>query len=427
MEPKAKLGCEGTAWSVARRRAAAMLAAVAVVAGGCANSGEKIAHRASEAYYAGNFKEAEALLEPLAKETDENFALMNARLGSCYLADHRLTDAEATFQKVYEVMNSVGTNGGGRTLGAVLVDEKLKIWKGEPFDRAMANFYLGATYYCEGDYNNARAAFENALFKLGDYDDKTDSVRKASVDSNFVVAKIMLAKCWQRLGRDDLANANFAEAAAASSAIAPLADPGLNKSSNVLLLVDYGYGPRKNADMVASVLVFQPTPQQAGWIGSPAVAVDGRQYDLRGTNVPPLDVLALAQDRRWQSIDTIRTVKSAVGSGLIAGGAVMGAKGLSEGGSRQRTDLIVAGSLLAAGALLKATSQADLRVWEMLPRTTFVLPLELSPGVHSITLQMPNGTTQTWENIVAPAPGSEKAYYFRPFRWVPGPFVYPSN
>ena len=67
------------------------------------------------------------------------------------------------------MINSVGVNDGGRTLGAVLVDEKIHIWKGEPFERAMANFYLGLIYYMRGDYDNARGAFENALFKLRDY------------------------------------------------------------------------------------------------------------------------------------------------------------------------------------------------------------------------------------------------------------------
>src|SRR5205807_8051909 len=156
------------------------------------------------------FSEAEGRLMPLADKTDENFVLNNCRLGSAALADYDLDEAETAFLKAYEVINSVGVNEGGRSLGAVLVDEKTKIWKGEPYERAMANVYLGLIYYMRHDYNNARAAFENALFKLRDYgegSDKKDEYRP--VESNFALACIMLGRCFQRLGREDLARANF--------------------------------------------------------------------------------------------------------------------------------------------------------------------------------------------------------------------------
>ena len=70
---------------------------------------------------------------------------------------------QTAFLRAYEVQNSVGVNTGGRSLGAALVDEGVRIWKGEPFERAMTNFYLGIVYYTRHDYNNCRAAMENAL------------------------------------------------------------------------------------------------------------------------------------------------------------------------------------------------------------------------------------------------------------------------
>jgi len=111
---------------------------------------------------------------------------------------------------------------------------------------------------------------------------------------------------------------------------------------------------------------------------------------------------------------------------LLIGGGVMGAKGISEGGSRQRTDLMVAGGLAAAGLLLKATSQADVRQWEMLPRTTFLLPLHVPPGTHDVTVEFPNvsGLRQQWRGLVIPAQG-EATYYIRMQRWNPGPFDWP--
>jgi len=117
--------------------------------------------------------------------------------------------------------------------------------------------------------------------------------------------------------------------------------------------------------------------------------------------------VAVAQERRWQDIDTIRTIKTTVGTGLLAGGAY----GLSR---NNHNDQAVGLGLLAAGLLLKATSQADVRQWEMLPRTTFVLPLDLDPGKHDVTVAFPAvpGLRQTWRGLVVPDQG-EATYYIR--------------
>jgi hypothetical protein len=327
------------------------------------------------------------------------------------MPDYDLDEADGAFLKAYDVINSVGVNHGGRSLGAVLVDEKIKIWKGEPFERAMANFYLGLIYYIRHDYNNARAAFENAIFKVSD--------EASNQDSHFALAHIMLGRCWQRLGREDMARPEF-------NAVRGAADYDRHRHSNVLLIIDYGYGPRKVTAFDGSIVGFAPAPWEAGPIPAPRVIVDGALANVTGSDYPPDDLLAMAQDRKWQSIDTIRAVKSAIGSGLIVAGGVEGVRGLNERGSSQRRDLIASAALLGAGALLKATSQADIRQWEMLPRTTFLMPLRLEPGTHEIRVDFPYGASQTWRGLVAPKEG-EATYYFRMQRWNAGPFQWPPS
>jgi hypothetical protein len=200
--------------------------------------------------------------------------------------------------------------------------------------------------------------------------------------------------------------------------------PDLHRRSNVLLVVDYGVGPQRNTEFDGSILTFYPTPEQAGPIPSPQVLVNGQPYDFRGANVAPVDLLALAQQRRWQSIDTIRATKSAVGTGLIGAGAVMGVRGSEASGSRQRTDLIVAGSLLAAGLLLKATSQADIREWGTLPRTTFVLPMNLAAGQHTIRIEFPDGSSHTLSQLPAFELPDERTYYVRSLPHTQGSTVF---
>jgi tetratricopeptide (TPR) repeat protein len=401
---------------------------IAITCVGCEeDKAHRQADRAVEEYRAADYQAAEEHLEPLAKKTNEDFVLNNCRLGSAALVNYDLDEAESAFLRAYEVINSVGVNEGGRSLGAALVDEKIKVWKGEPFERAMANFYLGLIYYMHNDYDNARAAFENALFKLRDYsnnEDKKDDYRE--LESNFVLATLMLAKCEQRLGKDEKAHADFAKVVELRRDLAALADENLNRDSNLLLVVDFGYGPRKVKSSDGAIVGFAPPPQRVGLIPRPRAVVDGQVANNQDIALPTIDLLDMAQDRRWQDIDTIRAIKSAVGTGLLVGGGVMGVKGLNEGGARQRTDLEVAAGLAAAGLLLKATSQADVRQWEMLPRSTFILPLHVPPGTHDVTVDFPSvpGLQQIWRGLVVPDKG-EATYYMRMQRYRNGPFDWP--
>lgn len=390
-----------------------------VVLTGCASHRDRTAELAVADYFIGDYDRAVSRLQPLAQKPDENFVLNNVRLGSAALVNYDLVQAEAAFLRAYEVINSVGVNDGGRTLGAVLVDEKLRIWRGEPYERAMANFYLGLTYYMRGDYGNARAALENALFKLRDYgsgEAKAEEYRE--IESNFALAYILLGRCHQRLGDPGKAQDMFTYASSKASYLQRLADPGLHARSNVLLAVDFGHGPRKITTFDGAIVGFAPTVEEEGLVPPPQVIVDGNEVPLHGLGVPPVDLLLLAQDRRWQSLDTLRTVKSAVGTGLIVGGAYEATRHDGNAG--------LGIALIGAGLLLKATSQADIRQWEMLPRTVFLIPLQLPPGRHDITVDFPNvpGLRQTWRGIEVPERG-EVTYYFRPIRNNAGPFQWP--
>jgi tetratricopeptide (TPR) repeat protein len=385
---------------------------------------ERAAHHAVQNYFSGNYQRASEELRGVAKQPDENFVLNNCRLGSAALAGYDLPEAEDAFLRAYEVINSVGVNDGGRSLGAALVNEKIKIWKGEPFERAMANFYLGLIYYMRQDYNNARGAFENALFKLRDYADKKDVKNDYSEqESNFVIGLVMLGKTWQKLGRDDLAHANFERARQLRPDLTALFDEEKNATSNLLLVVEYGFGPRKVRDADGSVVGFAPTPDQVGLIPPPQVTVDDRPVDVSGLDHPPIDLLAMAQDRHWQDIDTIRAIKSVTGTGLLIGGGAVAANG----SYHHNDDQVLAGlAMMGAGALLKASSQADVRQWEMLPRTVYLLPLRVPPGTHDLTVSFPHsyGMQQTWKGITVP-PTGEATYYIRMLRYASGVHTWP--
>ena len=391
---------------------------------GCVNVAQQRVDEGVASSLMGDYPRAVQLLKPAAAKTDENFVLNNDRLGSAALAAYDLDTAEGAFLRSYEVINSVGVNDGGRSLGAALVSENIKVWKGEPFERAMVNFYLGLVYYMRHDYANARGAFENALFKLRDYGagkGKAVGNEYKSIESNFALGYLMLAKSYQRLGRDDLAQKNFGRVIELVPSLEKLANAQVNAQSNILLVVDLGHGPQKVTDEDGSLVGFGPTPRQAGQLPLPMVIADGATLNVEGINRPPVDLLAFAQDHRWESIDTIRATKSVLGTGLIAAGV-----GTALLGGRSNETAAVSVGLVAAGLLLKASSHADLRQWEMLPRTVFILPLRLPPGAHDVTVEFPGpyGLRQEWHGLVVPEEG-EATYYLRMNRYNPGPFDWP--
>src|SRR5947199_10856113 len=116
----------------------------------------------------------------------------------------------------------------------------------------------------------------------------------------------------------------------------------------------------------------------------PVVREKGKLLHVSGVGTAPIDLLEMAQDRRCQSIDTIRVLKSVLGAGLMAAGAYHGSKEHPDPGSTV--------GLLLGGALLKATATGDVRHWEMLPRSVFIVPLYLPPGKHNVSVSFNDGT-----------------------------------
>jgi tetratricopeptide (TPR) repeat protein len=383
--------------------------ALIVLLAGCTAEKHPRAQLGVNDYLIGDYRRAREVLRPLAAKTDEDYVLNNVRLGSAALSDYDLREAESAFYRAYEVINSVGVNDAGRRSAAIFLDEKLKIWKGEPFERAMTNFYLGMIYYMQQDYGNARAAFENSLFKLRDYgesDVKGEEYRE--VESNFAIAWIMLGKCWLRLGYEDKAHAMFERVAKMRPDLQYLVDWERMQRANVLLIVEQGQGPQKILHGDNSVVGFSPHPREVGPVPRPIVRVNGQVVNINGVGPAPVDLLELAQDRRWQSIDTIRLFKSILGTGLMVAGAYQA--------NREHQDLGSAAALLIGGALLKASATGDVRHWEMLPRSVFIVPLHLPPGRHNVSVSFGDASGQSWRGIVAPESG-EAAYYIRTTRY----------
>ncbi len=366
----------------------------------CSGNSQRVAQAVSF-YYAGQYAQSQQELAPLIKNPNRNYVLNNCRYGSAALAAGNIAQAQQAFLNAYNVINSVNTNTGSRVIGAVVLYDGVKVWKGQPFERAMAHYYLGLTFLMRRDYENARAAFANSLFRLRAY--AKNSVGNAGkldrVDSNFVLGYFGLGLCYLKTNRPQLAAAAFQHAQQLDPAIASVVQKLYQPATNTLIFVDYGYGPqRRNRGWYGEQTVFTPTPYQAGPLPLAEAWKNGQPIPgIAQSNM--VDTLALAQDKRWLTMDTIRETKAVVGTGLMAGGLLVA----NNGADQDSAGTALAGLGIAAlGAALAASSHADVRYWEMLPRAVYVIPTALPSGNNTLQVSIGGATTARFSVTIAP-------------------------
>ncbi len=372
-----------------------------IVLPACSGTSQRV-RTAVTLYYEGQYAQSQQELAPLIKKPNRDYVLNNCRYGSAALAAGHINHAENAFLNAYRVMNSVNTNTGSRVIGAVVLYDGVKVWKGQPFERAMAHYYLGLTFLMKHDYENARAAFQNSLFRLRAYSQGNGQASDGNnnrVDSNFVLGYFGLGLCYLKLGQNKLAAASFQHAEQLAPAIAEVVKKLYNPKTNTLIFVDYSYGPRRRSrGWYGEQTVFAPTPYQAGPIPTIEAWKNGHPiYDIAQSNM--VDTLALAQDKRWLTMNTIRETKAVVGTGLIAGGLMVA----NNGANQNSAGTALAGLGVAAlGAALAASSHADTRYWEMLPRTVYVVPTALPVGKNTLQVNVAGATTSPFTVTIAP-------------------------
>ncbi|MGN6368332.1 MAG: hypothetical protein ACTHN5_08745 [Phycisphaerae bacterium] len=394
----------------------ALLIAPALAATGCQTTPKEVRNAIAN-YQVGNFAAAEAQLRPDITKKNEDYVLNNCRYGSAAIAAGDLPGAETAFMNAYDVMNATHVNDTGRTTGAAVFWEGVKVWTGEPFERAMAHYYLGVTFLIKHDYENARAAFQNSLFKLRAYANVDDPKHYQAAESNFALGYFGLGFCYSRLNRPDLAQENYELAVKNDPRLNAVIRDVQNPKVNTLVFVDYGAGPRRAPKgWYNEESAFGPTPLEAGPIGPAQLLVDGNVVNNPNETYHMVDTLAMAQEQRWQDIDTVRKTKAVIGTGAMAAGAGVTAYGAQ----RHDTGIALAGlGAMALGAALAASSQADIRYWETLPRTVYILPATLTPGPHELLVRAGGSQSAPLQiTVPPPSPGTpqDNVFYFRILR-----------
>jgi len=169
-----------------------------VLASGCSPMPE--VYKDFRAYrYEAAMEKLEPLLE---KQNDKDIALNNLRYASCALYAGHYDKAKERFIVASQIMEDFQPKGEFK---AVIIAEETKDYRGDPYEKMMAFFYLGLLDYRDGEYDKALADFKTAsLADAGSEEERYKS------DSALIF--FMMAKCFQKLGEPENAR-EFLQAA----------------------------------------------------------------------------------------------------------------------------------------------------------------------------------------------------------------------
>lgn len=412
------------------------LALLACLLVGCETDG--LRRTSVDAYYDHDYPRARDVVREAATDRESpEIVLSNMRLGMAALADGDLDEAERALLRAYEYLTSGGVNEEDRTVASELLFEGVRVWKGEPYEQAMSFYTIGVLYMMRGDYENARAASANALFALRDFGNSEDGDAKSMreladeaneadpkkkggyyekaykpVESDFALGYLMVATNAVLMGTPADADPMFDRVVELRPELAPLVRTLRTGQYDTLLVVDGGKGPTKHAGGGDDAEIsFIPDGRKKP-VSTLSLAVSGRRVPTDGSQ-PVVDLWTLSQRPRWWSLESMRTTRRLLGNALLIGG--LGAAAI--GSNADSDEAVLAGlGAAAAGLALKASSRADTRHLEYLPRTVNLVPLNLGAGRHDVNVSLgggAGGSVATWHDLEAGLPGNPRVYYLR--------------
>lgn len=393
-----------------RARLPAACVCVALALGGCSPAYQADGRLLSLIAQA-EFGEARALVHEQGREGGEREVLLDAtKRGMLALADGLPEAADRDFEVVFDVLRTQGLNDD-RTTESIFVNEQgTRIWKGEPFEQAMAYTAIALADASRGDWGNARAAAANALFQLREYGDVSgETVEYRAVPSTFALGYLIQGIASLEMGRREEAEELFASAVASRPALAPTVDSLLAGEYDTVLVIDYGLGPRREAVESGGVAIrYVPRTLSDGALAR--VTIDDRLVEFPQA----ADVNAMSRDVRWQSRESIRRFKRGLGEGLMLGGAVLA----TTGGTRGDDDiarLAIGAGLVTLGAISQVNARADTRHNEVLPQRVYVAPIRLDGWTGPVRVEIPGrrGGRMTLHGLHLREPGEHVLRYVR--------------
>jgi len=307
--------------------------------------------------------------------------------------------AVKNMEEATRVLDLILTRIGGSSAGdesakkarSTFKGEDEKNFRGEPYEQAMIYLQRGLLYMCAGDYENARAMFRSgALVDRSSEDAKKDE----EYHDDLAEMDYCEAVCNTMLGLQDRSDECLKvsrEHARSENAVLPIPD-GVNS----LLVIGLGVGPKKYA--TGEYAQFLRFNSGSGASGPLDVLINGTSV---ATMDGPLDNMSFqAMTRGGRAVDAILKGKaqfkkgaSVAGDLAIVSGALAAGVGDSDSAPGVGAGLMVLG-LISKGISAAANPAADIRMLSV-PDDIYIIPLNLSPGTHTIQIKCTETGTVT--------------------------------
>jgi tetratricopeptide (TPR) repeat protein len=270
------------------------------------------------------------------------------------------TAAKAFDAAISRIETVYANNPSAQKAKSLFAEEKVKDFKGEPYERAMAYYYRGLLYARAGDYQNARASFLSA-------EAQSTMSERESFQSTFGLMDYLAGWASHCAGEDSKAD----ELAERASRLQPDPFRSLNARVDFVGLVDVGTGPHKvGTGRYRERLTFESS-------GEPFSFRVGEVTNAR------LSSFALAADINWQAKSRGGRPVDAIlnGKAVWKGATEDASEGLKDAGFAATE----AGSYSGNQAMMEAgeigflvgiagnlfshtmTPAADTRAWQSLP------------------------------------------------------------
>lgn len=318
------------------------------------------------------------LFERLYIEGERNATLNFQRIGLAALVAGDVDTAEKAFEAAVTRIDLVyADNPEAQKAKSLWTAEKVKDFKGEPYERAMAYFYRGLVYAAKNDFQNARA-----MFKQADYQDTVAEDEKYAGD--FALMPYMAGWASYCDGNAGMAR-DFLEQAAKVD--------GRYKSAAVerpvLVLYETGRVPLKyGSGKFGELLKWSPRDGTSESLKAVCTAAGGR--GCTGNEVVlGADVGFQATTRGGRQIDAILNGKAAFKENAQQVADVTSAVSQAAllSGSRGGENLGLFGmfaTMAVNQAANQAQAQADIREWEQLPNNVWLGTLPAKSSQSSL-------------------------------------------
>ena len=328
--------------------------------------------QASATEFAGKVPAADMrpLMERLFIEGERNATLNLQRIGMAALAAGDVTTAEKAFEAAVARIEMIyADNPEAQKAKSLWSAEKVKDFKGEPYERAMTYFYRGQVWAAKGDFQNARA-----MFKQADYQDTVAEAEQYAGD--FGLMPYMAGWASYCDGNTQLSRDFMQQAAKGDKAY-----EGMSADKPVLVLFETGRAPFKyGAGKFGEALKCQAHKAPAPTVKSACVEGGGSSC-LADKFTVGADIGYQATTRGGRPVDAVLGGKASFKEGAQTVSDVattIGAVGMQTAlmtGSSDSANIGMLGmfaGLVAQGVAQSTQAQADIREWEQLPGTVWL-------------------------------------------------------